>query len=469
MESKYFGWTDLPCKINPSLIECLRGTLKCPYVAKVQKATVPLLLQRKNLVVQACTGSGKTLAYLVPTFQRITELVDEEGVQGMVILPSRELAIQVNQVATQLSKCIANFKVNPLLLIGGYPIEKDLKKYEEGTRLFIGTPGRLYEFIEKSKVSLNDIEIFIMDEGDKLLELADSAKLLKILDLLPSTKTTGVFSATITQNLEKLLSVNLSNALQVTVPVFKGDLSDSSTILASANEYEASVQVSPLTKRSFTELSKKACEVPHSIQNSYAVMNTYMQKLEVISWFIKQHSASKCIVFLSTCACVEYYYYLFVELFPGLKDSSFFDRLHRKMSQKKRDKVYSSFLAAPSGMLLCTDILARGIDIPDVQWIIQYDPPQHSDSFLHRIGRTARAGKKGMVRVWDDMVDIDFAHRKGGALHRLPEDQRNQSDKIPGALSPRANDHRKDKSNPTNGQGPGRQKLKGLRELYKIL
>jgi ATP-dependent RNA helicase DDX55/SPB4 len=329
----------------------------------------------------------------------MVKLGDEEGVQGLVVLPSRELAIQVNQVANQLSKSLNNIKANSLILIGGYPIEKDLKKFEEeGARLLIGTPGRLYEFIEKSKVSLSDIEILIMDEGDKLLELADSAKLLKILDLLPSTKTMGVFSATITQNLEKLLSVNLSNAFQVTVPVFKGDLSDSSTILASVNEYEAPVQVSPLTKQSFSELSKKTCEVPQSIANSYAVMSSYMQKLDVIQWFIKEHSDSKCIVFLSTCACVEYYYYLFTELFPELK-KGVFDRLHRKMSQKKRDKVYSTFLAASSGILLCTDILARGIDIPDVQWIIQYDPPQHSDSFLHRVGRTARAGKKGMVSL----------------------------------------------------------------------
>ena len=419
---KYCRWTDLACKLDKRLIECLSDTLKCPHVAKVQKATVPLLMQRKNLVVQACTGSGKTLSYLVPIFQRMVESEDEEGVQGLIILPSRELAIQVNQVANQISKYLNNIKdnikANSLILIGGYPIEKDLKKFEEeGARLLIGTPGRLYEFIEKSRVLLNDVETLIMDEGDKLLELADSIKLLKILDLLPSTKTIGVFSATITQNLEKLLSVNLSNALQVTVPVFKGDLSDSSTILATANEYEAPVQISPLTKQSFSELSKKRCEVPQSITNSYGVVSNYMQKLDIIHWFIREHSDSKCIVFLSTCACVEYYYYLFTELFPELKKMNVFDRLHRKMAQKKRDKVYSSFLSASSGMLLCTDILARGIDIPDVQWIIQYDPPQHSDSFLHRVGRTARAGKEGMVSLWSNRVDIDIAHREGRTIH----------------------------------------------------
>ena len=397
----YFTWTDLPCKLDSTLTDCLLGPLNIPHVAKVQKATIPLLIEGKSLVVQACTGSGKTLSYLIPVFQRVIESLEDDSTQALVILPSRELAIQVNLIAAQIAQFIndkKNSKIGTLLLIGGYPIEKDLNKYKnDGAKLIIGTPGRLYEFIEKSNISLKEIDILIMDEGDKLLELADNAKLLKILDLLPSSRTTGIFSATISQNLEKLISINLHNALQVTVPIFKGDLKNSNTILASINEYEAPVQIVPLTKQSFTEISKKACEVPQSISNFYGIINTYNQKLDVINWFIRTNSEFKCIVFISTCACVEYYYYLFLEIFPEVKSMPFFDRLHRKMTQKKRDKIYANFLSASSGMLLCTDILSRGIDIPDIQWIIQYDPPQHSDSFLHRVGRTARAGKNGTV------------------------------------------------------------------------
>jgi len=218
---------------------------------------------------------------------------------------------------------------------------------------------------------------------------------------LPQNHCTSIFSATISQNLQKLISLNLPNALEVKVPIFKGDLSNSNTILAfeKDTEYETKIEIKPLNRQNISAANPKSkqqnCEVPQSIENFYAVLKSQVSKLNLIHDFIAQNPNAKCVLFFSTCACVEFYYEIFARLFPTYA----FTRIHRKMSQNKRNKVYEDFLKAPQGFLLCTDILARGIDIPDIEWIIQYDPPQHSDTFLHRIGRTARAGKQGKVHL----------------------------------------------------------------------
>ncbi len=327
----------------------------------------------------------------------------EQGdeVHTVVVLPSRELAIQVNLIAGQIATAVHTSK--SILLIGGYPIEKDLQRFkEEKPRILVGTPGRMFEFVQQSKLSLKGVEFLVLDEGDKLLELADSAKLLKIIAMMPSTRTVALFSATISQNLEKLISINLAKALQVKVPVFTGE-AGLDGILAPASGEENDVQFTQLSKLHMVEQGKEnaktACELPQAMHNYHVVLSDQMKKLDTMRWFLDTYPHAKTIVFISTCSCVEFYYHLFLQLFPELKTAVTFDRLHRKMSQKKRDKIYGKFLTASEGMLLCTDILSRGIDIPDLQWIIQYDPPQHSDSFLHRVGRTARAGKQGSVNM----------------------------------------------------------------------
>lgn len=344
------------------------------HMTPVQAATLPLFLSNKDVCVDACTGSGKTLAFVLPIAQLLknkladgtisTPKTDIAKLVAMVISPTRELARQIFECAKAFfTRALP--QVELLLLVGGTSVDEDLKLIRGAVGkcfVIVGTPGRTEDLLARtvgSPVESREFEMLILDEADTLLDMGFEVSINKILSYLPKQRRTGLFSATQTQEVKALARAGLRNPATISVQV--------------ANNTQI---------------------IPSTLHNFYRIAE-HDQRLSALHHFVKSKKAQKMIVFFSTCSAVDYFGKVLELLYQ--KDGTTFPvvSLHGKMPQKKRTKHYDEFVAATAGLLVCTDVVARGIDLPDVDWIVQYDPPQDPNFFVHRIGRTARAGRSG--------------------------------------------------------------------------
>lgn len=350
----------------------------------VQAAAVPLLLSHKDVVVEAVTGSGKTLAFLLPLLQILEKsafMKDHRRIGAVVMTPTRELAVQIFETLQGLLKMneTSSFELKPLLLIGGVAtsLEDDYAKYRrEGGNVIVATPGRLEEFLKRFNgevgPALKDaFELLVLDEADRLLDLGFESSIRNILQQLPKQRRTGLFSATMTEAIGDLIRTGLRNPVRVTVKVENSDNGES--------------------------------RVPTTLSIHYRVVESFEEKLGMFMNLIRRSAPNhplhgkKIIVYFATCACVDYYMKVLNE---GEKNSQIF-ALHGKMPHNKRTSVYRGFLdSVGDSVMLCTDLAARGLDFPDIDWVIQFDPPQDPKSFLHRCGRTARSGRSGDALVF---------------------------------------------------------------------
>ncbi|TDH65175.1 uncharacterized protein CCR75_006819 [Bremia lactucae] len=344
------------------------------HMTPVQAATLPLFLSNKDVCVDACTGSGKTLSFVLPTVQMLKTKLEDGSITtarhseftrlvAMIISPTRELARQIFECAEKFfASALANVQL--LLFVGGTSVEEDLSLIRSAVGkclVVIGTPGRTEDLLNRcvgSSVDTREFEMLILDEADTLLDMGFEISLNKILEHLPKQRRTGLFSATQTQEVKALARAGLRNPATISVQV--------------ANN----TQVTPATLR-----------------NYYCLVN-HDQRLSALYHFVQSKQGMKLIVFFSTCGSVEFFSRVLEELLKGEVDCSVV-ALHGKMPQKKRTSNYDHFSSLKSGLLVCTDVVARGIDLPDVGWIVQYDPPQDPNFFVHRVGRTARAGRSG--------------------------------------------------------------------------
>lgn len=357
----------------------------------VQQATIPLLLSNKDVAVQACTGSGKTAAFLVPAFemlQRSETRWRPRDVGALVIAPTRELAMQIMGVATVLAAHMPDVRL--LILTGGADNAESWAQFlEHGGNLVVGTPGRLQHTLSKApEFNVKKLELLILDEADRLLDMGFQQSLNVILQKLPKLRRTGLFSATMSTEVAALARAGLRNPRQVTVTV------DS-------------------------EERNRTQATPRRLHNFYSVLPEALKLAELVA-FLAANPGAKIMVFLLSCAHVDYFARLLpkIDALQGLR----IEALHGKMVQKKRTKTHEAFLAAAQGVLVCTDVTARGIDIPDVDWIIQYDAPQDPSFFIHRVGRTARCGREGSSLLWLSPAEesyVDFL-----ALRKVPLERR---------------------------------------------
>ncbi|GAB9465756.1 Dead/deah box RNA helicase [Globisporangium polare] len=344
------------------------------FMTPVQAATLPLFLGNKDVCVDACTGSGKTLAFVLPIVQILrTKMADGTlkaprdditKLVSLVISPTRELARQIFECAcTFFAKALPKVKV--LLFVGGTSVDEDLKLIRSGAgkcSVVIGTPGRTEDLLNRcigSTVETRDFEILILDEADTLLDMGFEVSINKILGHLPKQRRTGLFSATQTQEVKALARAGLRNPATISVQV--------------ANNTQV---------------------IPTTLHNYYSLVG-HEQRLSALHHFLKSKKQQKLIVFFSTCSAVDFFSRVLEHFYESEGESFPVIALHGKMPQKKRTSNYDGFVALKSGLLVCTDVVARGIDLPDVDWIIQYDPPQDPNFFVHRVGRTARAGRSG--------------------------------------------------------------------------
>uniref|UniRef100_A0AAY4CT99 ATP-dependent RNA helicase n=1 Tax=Denticeps clupeoides TaxID=299321 RepID=A0AAY4CT99_9TELE len=371
MESFTEGtWDGLPVALSRGVLQTVEE-LGFTHTTPVQAACIPLFISNKDVAAEAVTGSGKTLAFVIPILeilQKREEKLKKMQVGALIVTPTRELAVQISGVIERFLKHFPQFR--QILLIGGSNPIEDVEKFKEnGGNIVIGTPGRLEDMFRRKADGLDlascvkTLDVLVLDEADRLLDMGFEASLNTILGYLPKQRRTGLFSATQTQELEKLMRAGLRNPVRITVK-------------------EKGVEASSLQK------------TPSRLSNYYTVCRTE-EKFNTLVTFLRQHKHEKQLVFFSTCACVEYFGKALEMLIKNVTVLC----IHGKMKDK-RNKIFSAFRELKSGILVCTDVMARGIDIPEVNWVLQYDPPSSASSFVHRCGRTARIGNQGNALVF---------------------------------------------------------------------
>ncbi|KAK0077790.1 hypothetical protein PV325_003445 [Microctonus aethiopoides] len=352
-------WTDLEVKLCDPILTTLKK-LKFLSATPIQAACIPLLLNGKDVAAEAVTGSGKTLAFLIPMLehmQRRHEKWKPREIGGIIITPTRELATQISQVLDNFLREMPSMK--QVLMVGGTTVCEDISKLKRGANIIIATPGRLEDILTNYKdanltTAVKSLEMLVLDEADRLLDLGFSTTLNTILSYLPRLRRTGLFSATQTKELEQLIRAGLRNPTLVTV--------------------------------------KEKCNVstPLTLNNYYTLVDVEHKFAAFIDFINSKGTNLKYMVFLSTCACVDYFSHIIKAMLPKANVLA----LHGKMKDK-RHQIFEDFRNADNAVLVCTDIMARGIDIPEVDWVVQYDPPSSASSFVHRCGRTARIGNEG--------------------------------------------------------------------------
>ncbi|KAN0065127.1 ATP-dependent rRNA helicase spb4 [Thecaphora frezii] len=409
-------------RLNPPLtpwVASLLADLNFDQMTPVQASTIPLFLSHKDVIVEAVTGSGKTLSYVIPIIEMLLRkggTLKKDEIGALVVCPTRELAQQVHGIIktfldaqhkhhdaqeAQANEAGQKQQDNEdddnerkqsttiggvQLVIGGTksnPAQDYAAFKDNGPDILVGTPGRLEELLTKKGVKKNELEVLVLDEADRLLDLGFSEILRNILNLLPRQRRTGLFSATMTDALSELARMGLRNPVRVVVKVE-----------AKADKASGA--------------SEGSRRIPATLQNTFQVSraeNKMAQLLRILQYESSEQGlgggAHKFIVYFATCAQVNYFYKVLSKL-RRIKGLGLY-ALHGKQTSSKRTatfKEYTTATPAPgteeeASVLLCTDVAARGLDLPDVDVVVQYDAPTDPKVFSHRCGRTARAGRRG--------------------------------------------------------------------------
>ena len=329
---------------------------KFTTLTQIQRIGIPHALAGRDILGAAKTGSGKTLAFIIPVLERLfrNQWTNEDGLGAIIISPTRELAMQIFEVLKIIGK--SHFALSAGLITGGKDFEEEANAITR-MAILVATPGRLLQHLEQTpNFTCENIQILVLDEADRLLDLGFADTLNSILKYLPGPpqRQTLLFSATQTKSVKDLARLSLSYP-----------------------EYLA--------------VHEKAESVTPARLSQHYVVCRLPDKLNLLFSFLRTHTSSKIIVFLSSCKESQYLFEAFRRLRPGIP----LQLLHGKMKQTRRMLVYYDFLKKPEGCLFATDIAARGLDFPDVDWVIQLDCPEDVPTYIHRVGRTARFRNKG--------------------------------------------------------------------------
>ncbi|XP_031531386.1 probable ATP-dependent RNA helicase DDX10 [Vicugna pacos] len=333
----------------------LKGLQEAQYrlVTEIQKQTIGLALQGKDVLGAAKTGSGKTLAFLVPVLEALYRLqwTSMDGLGVLIISPTRELAYQTFEVLRKVGK---NHDFSAGLIIGG----KDLKHEAErinNINILVCTPGRLLQHMDETICfHATNLQMLVLDEADRILDMGFADTMNAIIENLPKKRQTLLFSATQTKSVKDLARLSLKNPEYVWVH------------------------------------EKAKYSTPATLEQNYIVCEL-QQKISVLYSFLRSHLKKKSIVFFSSCKEVQYLYRVFCRLRPGISILA----LHGRQQQMRRMEVYNEFVRKRAAVLFATDIAARGLDFPAVNWVLQFDCPEDPNTYIHRAGRTARYKEDG--------------------------------------------------------------------------
>ena len=355
--------------IHPIMLKTITEDLKFDHMMPVQAATLhDLLSQRNDCLAQAKTGTGKTIAFLLPAIQTLINRNRRpgSGISLLVISPTRELAMQIAKEATALLQRLPQYKVS--FAIGGTNKDKEERDILGGCDILIATPGRLFDHLSDQRVvdSFRNLDTLVLDEADRLLDMGFMNALKDIIKCLPDKVVTNrqgmLFSATIAPHVEKVAHLVLSPGYKFISTIPKGEL----------NTHER-VPQHLITVPTFADV---APALVGSLQSEIALLGK---------------DVFKSIIFAPTAALVDFYGEI-LKAVPNLPPVSI---LHSRVSQSKRTNVTNAFREATSGILVATDVVARGMDFPLVTNVFQVGIPADKESYIHRLGRTARAGAEG--------------------------------------------------------------------------
>lgn len=326
----------------------------------IQSQSIPIALTGADLIGQAQTGTGKTAAFGIPLISKINR--EDEKILALIMAPTRELAIQVSEEIGKLSR----FKgLRSLAIYGGQDIGRQIRGLKKKPQIIIGTPGRLLDHINRKTIRLDDVQTVVLDEADEMLDMGFMEDIQSILKLVPEERQTMLFSATMPPNIQRLAKQFLNNPQHVSV---------------------IPKQISaPLIDQAYIEVPER-------------------QKFEALSRLIDMESPELAIVFGRTKRRVD-------ELSEALQKRGYSaDGLHGDLSQNQRDAVMRKFRDGSIDVLVATDVAARGLDVSGVSHVINFDLPQDPESYVHRIGRTGRAGKEGTAWSFVTPREIDHLH-----------------------------------------------------------
>ena len=344
-----FQELNLNKNLNASLVK-----MKFDTPTPIQIKSIPIILEQKDILASAQTGTGKTAAFCIPMIEMIaTKKIN----RAIILVPTRELAKQVNDVIEKL--LFQQSVIKSVCLVGGEPMNKQLRRLKTKPQIVVGTPGRVNDHLKRKSLLLNKVDLLILDEMDRMLDMGFSIQIDEIIKFLPKQKQTLMFSATIAPSIERLSKKYLNNAERVSV--------------AAANATLITIKQEVINLRQ---------------EDKY---NTLVEQVKT------KHGST--LVFVKTKHNAK-------KLAKNLEKEGFeSDSLHGNLRQNKRNQVIAKFRANKIHVLVATDIAARGLDIPHIEHVVNFDLPQQAEDFIHRMGRTGRAGASGTA--WSFVTPSD--------------------------------------------------------------
>lgn len=333
--------------ISETIVDKLRGH----GIAKptpIQEQAIPFVMSGNDIIAQAQTGTGKTFAFILPILEKVTH--DADHVQALIVTPTRELALQITD---EIEKLIVDIDgVDVLAVYGGQDVDKQLKKLKRGMQIVVGTPGRLLDHIRRETIRLSEISYLVLDEADQMLHIGFLNEVEDIIRETPSSRQTMLFSATMPPEIRKLAKKHMREPEYIQVEKTQG---------------------------------------PAENVKQIAIHTTDRAKQATLIQLVETYRPYLAVIFCRTKRRVS-------KLFDVLKANGFScDELHGDLSQAKRERVMKRFRDAEVQLLIATDVAARGLDVEGVTHVFNYDIPQDAESYVHRIGRTGRAGMTGLA------------------------------------------------------------------------
>ncbi|MBC2857332.1 DEAD/DEAH box helicase [Cetobacterium sp. 2A] len=341
--------------VSDELISILNSSgIKQP--TPIQTEAIPLIKNGNDLIAQAQTGTGKTLAFLLPIFENMKS--DDKNIQTLIITPTRELALQITEAAQKLN---TSNKFNILSTYGGKEISGQIEKLSNNTQMVIGTPGRLLDHIRRKTIDLTKIKTLVLDEADQMLLMGFRNEIDAIIEVSNKKRQTLCFSATIDSAVKKL-AYRICKDPKIVV-----------------------IESEDVTLKNIDQ---------------FLIETTDRRKLDMLAQVLNKTNPFMAIIFCRTKVRVD-------NLEEALFAKGFScQKLHSDIPQAKREKIMKSFKNVEFQYLIATDVAARGLDITGITHIYNYDIPENAEGYIHRIGRTGRAGENGQTYLFIDPKDM---------------------------------------------------------------
>ena len=318
----------------------------------IQDQSIGAILEGRDLIGLANTGTGKTAAFLLPMLQKL--VVDQNSIRVLIMAPTRELAVQIDEEFRQFSKGLGLYSA---LCVGGMNIQPQIRQLQRGPHIVIGTPGRLKDLVQQNKLRLGGTDVLILDEADRMLDMGFIRDIRFLIEKLPTERQSLCFSATITPEIKPLIGEMLKDPITVSV---------------------------------------RTSETSDHVEQNVVHAHSKEHKVELLEELLGKEGFDKVIVFGQTKHGVQR---LADNLTRGGIPS---EAIHGNKSQGQRQRALNDFKSNRVRVLVATDVAARGLDIPNVSHVINFDQPATYEDYVHRIGRTGRGGKRGHALTFVD-------------------------------------------------------------------